>query len=78
MVLRRPPLGFEQAVAVETMERLVERRVLDLELAVRPFLDGGGDPVTVPGPARQGAEDEKVECAGNERQLRWRGRLLSP
>ena len=61
-------LGLDQLLAVEAVEGLVERGVLDGEVARRPLADRGGDPVAVPGARGERPQDEQVQGPLHERQ----------
>jgi hypothetical protein len=61
IVLRRPPLGVDQSLAVEAVQGLIQRRILDGELAVRPLAHQGGDAVAVDRAERDGPENDQVE-----------------
>src|SRR5258706_12859236 len=70
VVLGRTPPRLHEPLAVETMEGLVEGRVLDAEVARGHVADHAGDAVTMARARGQGAEDEEVERSLDERQ--WR------
>src|SRR5260221_11144678 len=70
VVLGRTPLRLHEPLAVETVEGLVEGRVLDGEVARGHVADHAGDAVTMARARGQGAEDKEVERSLDERQ--WR------
>src|SRR5258708_29162803 len=70
VVLGRTPLRLHEPLAVETVEGLVEGRVLDGEVAPGEVVDEAGDAVTMARARRQHAEDEEVERSLDERQCR--------
>ena len=68
VVVRRPPLGVDQALTIQPMERLIERGVLDGEVAVGAFVNQRRDAVAVHRPGGQDAQDQQVEGALQERK----------
>ena len=66
IVLGQSPLGGDEAGALEAVERLVERRVLDLEHAVGALVDRARHGVSVHRAPGERAEHEHVEGALEE------------
>ena len=70
IVLGLPPLGLDEALAVEAMQGLVERGVFDRQVSARPLVNSGGHAVAVHGPGRQRPKHQQIERPLNEWQ-RW-------
>ena len=62
------PVGLEQALLLEAVQRGVERAVLHLEHVARSGANGDADPVSVLGSPLQRPEDEHVERSLQELQ----------
>ena len=67
IVVGRAPRALDPAALLESLERGVERSVVDEERVAGPRLDGDGDAVAVMRPERQHAEDEEIERSLEER-----------
>ena len=61
--LRGFPLRAHPLLALQAMERRIERSVLDLQHVVGGALDVLGDVVAVGGPEAEGPQDQHVERA---------------
>src|SRR5262245_31702022 len=70
--LRRTPLGIDEPTALQPVERLVEGGILEGEVTGGPLVDRGGDPIAVHGRIGEGAKDQQVDGALEERERRWR------
>ena len=70
IVLGGPPFGLDMTLPIEAMQRLIERRVLDGEVAVRSLADERRDAVAVHRPLRQRAQHQHIQRALHEGQGR--------
>src|SRR5919197_91839 len=61
VVLRRAPVGVDEAALLEPLQSRIERPVIDDEHVVGLALDGACDSLTVRGPEDERAKDEQVE-----------------
>ena len=66
MVLGRPPLPFDQTVALQSAKRGKERPGIDAKDALADLFKAKADPIAVHGLEGQGLEDEHVQCALDE------------
>jgi hypothetical protein len=66
IVVAGPPFGPDEAAAFETIERGIQRTLVDAENVVASPLNRLGDPIAVHGPELEELEDEKIEGAGDE------------
>src|SRR5204862_8119725 len=74
IVFGRRPFRVDEALAIEPVQRLIQRGVLDGELAVRAVVDERGDPVAVHRSGRERPEHEQVESSLDDAE-RWRRRF---
>src|ERR1041385_7991295 len=61
IVLRLPPLGLDPTLALEAMQRRIQRAGLNLEDVARPRPDGLGDAVAVLRSPAQRLQDQHVQ-----------------
>src|SRR5438128_12394619 len=65
-VLGLPPVGLDGAALLEPDECVVERAVLDAQLAAGAFFEPRGDLEPVHGAPVEGPQHEDAECPANE------------
>ena len=63
VVLRGSPLGLDQALLLQPVERRVERALLDFQYVVGELVQAHGDAVAVVRPGAEALQDEQVERA---------------
>src|SRR3954470_18626475 len=66
VVLRRDPLGFEQPLVLEPVERWIESSLLHEQRAIRDLLDSQQHAVSVQLAERDRLQDQQVEGAGKQ------------
>src|SRR5207248_8279497 len=69
VVDRYAPLAGDPAALLETLQRGIERSVLDEELLVGGLLDGVRDALAVLRPPDEGAEDQQIQRALQQLEL---------
>jgi len=68
VVVGHAPLSAQPSRGLESLQRGVERAVVDEQRALRRPLNGERDPVAMVRSKRQRAQDEEVECSLKERR----------
>src|SRR5690348_7815892 len=68
IVVGNAPLGTHPTRGLEALERRIERSVIDEQRALRRVLNRERDTVPVVRSEREGAQDQKIECALEERR----------
>src|SRR5258707_14938638 len=69
IVVGHTPIAGDQAPRFETMQRLVQRAVVEVQRTARTFLEPEADLEAMQGPGGHGAEAEDVQRAAKNREL---------
>src|SRR4249920_2838863 len=78
VVLRGAPLGLDRALALEAMQRRIERSLLHAQRILRDLLDAIGDGPAVLRLERERLEDQEIERSLRQIDLRRLGHSASP
>src|SRR5262249_53943174 len=66
IVVRRPPRALDPAARLESLQRRIERSMIDEQRVARPLLDDPRDTLAVMGAQREDAQNQKIERSLHE------------